>query len=185
MVCAALLFFGDGPRFTLWANSHHHIFADRLFGTLSVLAEWPLIAIAIGWAIAKNPRIGLWFALCFLLEFIINQGLKSGIGATRPVVQFGNLLREVEGHPLAHFRAFPSGHTAAAFTALGFLAIQINRKAITCILLLLSTLCAYSRLYLAQHYLVDIAGGICIALLILIIFQLGLSKFAPAKTGGS
>lgn len=171
-----MLFAGNGPKYTLMANANHNTIADAIFGTLSYWAEWPLICISLAWGILKNPRLGLWFGLCFLLEFALIQGLKTGIGAHRPVILFGDSLRELSGHPLLKWRSFPSGHTAAAFTALGFMAMQVNKSLFTGIFLLVSALCAYSRMYLGQHYLVDLAGGICVAMFILIIFQLGREK---------
>lgn len=176
IVCATLLFSGNGPQYTLLANSTHNPFADKVFATCSFLAEWPLIAMALLLGIVKNPRLGLWFGVCFLLEFAITQGLKTGIGATRPVVQFGDALRALEGNPLLKWRSFPSGHTAAAFTALGFIAMLINKTPVTILMVVVAALCAYSRMYLGQHYLLDLAGGICVAMFILVISELGKNK---------
>ncbi len=182
ILCAALLFLGDGPQYTLVANANHNVVADWIFTKLTFMAEWPFITLAILFGMIQNPRIGLWFGICFLFEFAITQGLKTGIGATRPVVQFGDSLRALEGYPLLKWRSFPSGHTAAAFTSLGFLAMQLNRPPLTVFLIILATLCAYSRMYLGQHYLLDLAGGICVALFILIIFEMGKNKLLSKMT---
>jgi membrane-associated phospholipid phosphatase len=55
--------------------------------------------------------------------------------------------------------SFPSGHTATIFSAALFLSLLINKRGVAILLLLVALLVAYSRIYLLEHFLIDIAGG--------------------------
>jgi membrane-associated phospholipid phosphatase len=52
----------------------------------------------------------------------------------------------------------------------------INKTPVTILMVVVAALCAYSRMYLGQHYLLDLAGGICVAMFILVISELGKNK---------
>jgi membrane-associated phospholipid phosphatase len=69
--------------------------------------------------------------------------------------------------PLDHF-SFPSGHTMGAF---GFFLIlnhfmPANKWYISLIFFLLACACAYSRIYLGQHFFSDVLAGSIIGVLI-------------------
>lgn len=166
---------------TLWANQLHRPLLDSFFSWCSYLGEWPLITFSIGFAIVKQPKLGLWFGLCFLLELCIVQGLKFGLNEPRPIQELGSALFEVPGSPIASWRSFPSGHTAGAFTALGFFAVISQYRFVEILYVILAALVGFSRLYLGQHYLHDVAAGICIALFVWLIFRFGHSRISSLK----
>jgi membrane-associated phospholipid phosphatase len=167
---------------TLWANRLHKPELDIFFSWCSYLGEWPLISFSIGFAMLKQPRLGIWFGLCFLLELFIVQGLKFGLNEPRPIQELGKLLFEVPGSPIAAWRSFPSGHTAGAFTALGFFAIISKHRIVEIICSILAALVGFSRLYLGQHYLHDVAAGICIAMFIWLLFRFGHKRISSIKS---
>ncbi|MEK0420960.1 MAG: hypothetical protein RLZZ161_811 [Bacteroidota bacterium] len=166
---------------TLWANQLHRPVLDTFFSWCSFLGEWPLISISIGYAIYRQPKLGLWFGICFLLELFIVQGLKFGLNEPRPIQELGNLLFEVADNPIAAWKSFPSGHTAGAFTALGFFATISSRRIVEIMYVILAFLVGFSRLYLGQHYLHDVAAGICIAMFVWLIFRFGHTRFTLLK----
>ncbi len=166
---------------TLWANQLHQPFLDHFFSWCSLIGEWPLISAAIGFSLIKQPKLGLWFGICFLLELAIVQGLKFGLNEPRPIQELGNALFEVPGNPIASWRSFPSGHTAGAFTALGFFAVISKYRLVEILYVILAAMVGFSRLYLGQHYLHDVAAGICIAMFVWLIFRLGHSRLAFIK----
>lgn len=59
--------------------------------------------------------------------------------------------------------SFPSGHTAASFTAVAALYFAGEKK-MWKIALILASLIAFSRLYLYVHYPTDILGGIIVGI---------------------
>jgi membrane-associated phospholipid phosphatase len=78
-------------------------------------------------------------------------------------------LKQVEGVDLVGFNSFPSGHALSAF-ALFFCLIFVSRNHLLKLLFFtLAILAAYSRVYLSQHWLIDIyvgsVIGVCFSLL--------------------
>jgi membrane-associated phospholipid phosphatase len=61
--------------------------------------------------------------------------------------------------------SFPSGHTATAFTIFLLTIYLFNNKKMVLIGLIYAMLCGYSRVYLGQHFPLDLGGGIIVAIL--------------------
>jgi len=76
-----------------------------------------------------------------------------------------SLFHSVTGVELHSLNSFPSGHTTTAFTIFLLATILIQKKWILPVGLLYATLAGYSRIYLAQHFPIDVAGGIIAAIL--------------------
>lgn len=92
-------------------------------------------------------------------------------GAPRPALAIPDhsLFHSVTGVELHSLNSFPSGHTTTAFTIFLLGAILINKKWVLPIGLLYAILAGYSRIYLAQHFPIDVAGGIIAAILTVLI----------------
>ena len=83
-------------------------------------------------------------------------------------------LKEVNGVDLAGFHSFPSGHALSAF-ALFFCLLFISKNHFMKIVYFsLAGIAAYSRVYLSQHWLIDIYVGsiigVCFSLLMYVVF---------------
>ena len=70
----------------------------------------------------------------------------------------------VEGVTLHSFHSFPSGHTATAFTFLLLIALTVKRLDVLILSFIVALLIAYSRIYLGQHFPLDIGGGIIVSI---------------------
>jgi membrane-associated phospholipid phosphatase len=68
--------------------------------------------------------------------------------------------------PLAYYYSFPSGHTMAVFAFCTMLTLLINRKSAGLILFVISFLGGLSRIYLLQHFFVDIWVGALLGVLV-------------------
>jgi membrane-associated phospholipid phosphatase len=66
--------------------------------------------------------------------------------------------------PLSSY-SFPSGHTATAFCIYLILCLLMKKKWWVFIGFIIAALIGYSRIYLAQHFPVDVGGGIIIAII--------------------
>jgi membrane-associated phospholipid phosphatase len=55
--------------------------------------------------------------------------------------------------------SFPSGHTTSVFAFMAFLSIITKNKLFSILYLLMAIFAAYSRMYLAQHFLEDVITG--------------------------
>lgn len=88
-------------------------------------------------------------------------------GVPRPSLAIADhsLFHSVTGVDLHTMNSFPSGHTTTAFTIFLLACFFIDKKWILPIGLIYALLAAYSRVYLAQHFPIDLAGGMLSAVL--------------------
>ncbi len=165
----------------LLLNSYHTAIQDTFFKYYSMMAEGPLYALGLLPLLWKKIKITLFFGLCELSGGALLQILKHLISTDRPISAFEHYhsmaLPLVQGVELHHSNSFPSGHASTFFVfstccAL-LLAHQYKLKAkkrsifkewllfnsVLLLLLVLAALGAYSRVYLSQHFLLDISIG--------------------------
>ena len=141
-------------------------FLDWLLPKITVLANagilWVGIAI-IFLCVRSLRRCGLEMALSMLLCFIIgNLLLKPFIARIRPYDL--NPISLLISAPRDF--SFPSGHTYTSFAAAT--AIFFHKKSWGIAALVLSTMIAFSRLYLYVHYPTDVLVGIVLGVLLAI-----------------
>lgn len=74
------------------------------------------------------------------------------------------ILHKVEGVPVHRMHSFPSGHTSTAFSMALLLATVMRRRIWAYLLPLIAFLVGYSRIYLAQHFPIDVCAGILIGI---------------------
>lgn len=160
---------------TTWSIHHlHSKIADDFFIHFSWLAEWALIVVAASIALISNWKSALWMGVSLGIQALIVAGVKFSINAKRPIEINPDFVRQIPNLEIHHWQAFPSGHTAVAFFTMGWLAMNYpkhmkHQLKMAGALSLLALGIGYSRMYLAQHSLVDVCAGATIALTILII----------------
>jgi len=77
-------------------------------------------------------------------------------------------LHLIEGVKLHSLQSFPSGHTATAFSVFLMLALITKNRWGKLLLFFGAILVAYSRVYLSQHFLIDIAVGSLISVVLML-----------------
>lgn len=173
---------GDKGEVHLLLSSTHTIFLDYVMHYWSDAIT--LLSIATGIALfAYKLWYGAFFCTNVALVAIVVQAIKHCIHAPRPVLFFDDvhthLLILVEGVKMHTMNSFPSGHTAnffiVFFTVSIFIGLNMSGKkkqlwSVLCFLLAL--LGAYSRIYLSQHFLIDICAGLLVACLTTILTTL-------------
>ena len=151
----------------------HTAMLDQIVPVFTNLVDWlPYVTVVLllfyraGWA--------TFLASNLLLSTLIVQPIKHIVYAQRPLTWFAENMPDVslplvEGVKMNLWLSFPSGHTTTFFVLFFSLSIILcaeNIKGKT-ILSLLCFLCAsfgaYTRIYLSQHFALDILAGILIA----------------------
>lgn len=159
-----LLVYGKVGSFIL-LNSYHSLWLNTIFTYYTCLGDglFSLCVIAILIFYYKKREAALAFLYGYLISGIIVQVLKKIAVSPRPKMFFepGQYAYFIEGVTHAGNTSFPSGHTASAFALVTIAAILIKNKKTQLVLLLLAIFEGYSRIYLAQHFLLDvIVGGV-------------------------
>ena len=117
---------------------------------------WILLTIVL-LLIPKTRKSGLILAAALIVDLILCNGiLKPLIARIRPF-DVNSAIQLIVAKP--HDYSFPSGHTAASFTAVMALYL-VGEKKLWKIALVFAVLIAFSRLYLYVHYPTDVLGGI-------------------------
>lgn len=110
-------------------------------------------------AFRKTRRAGCILAAALVLDlFFCNLLLKPLVHRIRPCDVLPDVALLI---PRPDDFSFPSGHTAASFTAVAAL-WQAGKRCLSRAVLALGTLIAFSRLYLCVHYPTDILGGVLV-----------------------
>ena len=146
---------------------------DTIVPIITNLVDWlPYLCVILllfyraGWA--------TFLASNLLLSTVIVQPIKHIVHAPRPLTWFAENMPDVtlplvEGVRMNHWLSFPSGHTTTFFVLFYSLSIILCAENVTgkMILSFLCFLCAsfgaYTRIYLSQHFALDIFAGILIA----------------------
>ncbi len=163
----------------IWGNEHVFLFFNQLFSPIPLLWKW-ITYLGEGWLIGmlaviimfwKGWRVGLFIGLGPSIAGLVGQFFKRVIfpHSDRPKLFFEKLHQtiqlphDVEVH-LHH--SFPSGHTIGAFAFFYLLSSLTPSKTGHFICLILATLVGFSRIFLAQHFPVDVVVGSLIGILV-------------------
>ena len=171
---------------TLKIHSGNSYSADLFFAFFTHWGEWPIISIAILTAFWKLGWKGVLWGMAFASEGLPINGLKLLFNKPRPVEHLTDFVRQIEGVELAHWKSFPSGHTAAVFFGTLMLikfnrTSRINSVLMQAILLFAAFLVGYSRVYLGQHHIEDVVMGSLFGLWLFQLSEIILNRITPSK----
>lgn len=136
---------------------------DVVAGGARQLGEWRthvVLPVALGLVglVAGDAdllRMGAELGASALAVAGVTTGLKHAFGRQRPHCACSPLSFDAAGTG----RAFPSGHTAAAFAAASIVAARVERPWIRAALYGGATLTAWSRMNDDKHWLSDVVAG--------------------------
>jgi membrane-associated phospholipid phosphatase len=105
----------------------------------------------------------VFLLLAYLSTGLFTQILKRTFfeDMVRPSKYFHDIaaLHFVDGVKLLGSRSFPSGHSTSAFALFLCLALFSSNRPVKLVCFILACLVAFSRVYLSQHFLIDIYTG--------------------------
>lgn len=169
-----LLVFPKGD-FELLVNSGHHPFMDTFFYYITHFGDGLILVFIILLTGFRKLYYGFLVLLSFLISTVIVQSLKRSIFSEypRPSKFFDSLidLHVVEGLELHSYYSFPSGHSSGAFSVFFMLALLVKNKTLAIFFFIMAFVTAFSRVYLLQHFLIDIyVGGLMGAITAILVF---------------
>ncbi len=156
------------PAVRSWVTQHQDPVVRRVMEGVSRYGDWPehvalgLILIAMAWSRGSKRWMRIFAAMIVAcaLAGVSARVVKIAAGRARPNVQ--TETRWNGPRFSARYHAFPSGHTAAS-TAF-FAALVLAGWRIGTPLLVIPLLIAFSRMYVAAHYLSDVVAAAIIGL---------------------
>ncbi len=175
LVLGTLLLLCSKGELHLLLCQPHTPFLDTIIPIFSDLVDWlPYLIVFLllfyraGWA--------TFLASNLLLSTLIVQPIKHLVNAPRPLTWFAENMPDVslplvEGVRMNHWLSFPSGHTTTFFVLFFSLSIILcaenikGKNILSFICFLCASFGAYTRIYLSQHFALDIFAGILIAIL--------------------
>lgn len=174
LVLGIMLFVIPKAELHLALCQPHTHFLDAVIPAFTNLVDWlPYLCVVLllfyraGWA--------TFLACNLLLSTLIVQPIKHIVCAPRPLIWFAENMPDVtlplvEGVKMNLWLSFPSGHTTTFFVLFFSLSIILcaenikGKSILSFICFLCASFGAYTRIYLSQHFALDIFAGILIAI---------------------
>ena len=174
LVLGIVLFLMPKAELHLALCQPHTTFLDTFVPIITNLVDWlPYLCVVLllfyraGWA--------TFLASNLLLSTLIVQPIKHIVHAPRPLTWFAENMPDVslplvQGVRMNYWLSFPSGHTTTFFVLFFSLSIILcaenikGKNILSFICFLCATFGAYTRIYLSQHFALDIFAGILIAI---------------------
>lgn len=126
------------------------------------------VVIALFFLIRQKKKFPLLIA-AILISTLITQVTKNYIVVAEPrptaVITDLSQVHTVEGVELHTAYSFPSGHTATAFTIFLLGCLLISKRWVLWAGFMYAVLVGYSRIYLAQHFPLDVGAGMLVAVI--------------------
>lgn len=154
----------------VYINRFHTPYADIFFAKYTHLADGIVVFFIATLLFIFNRIKSIYIISALLLGTLITQSLKHLIYHMhmRPSVVLEHIpdLYLVPGVQVHAFNSFPSGHSTAAFCLASAILFAYNVKGWGAFFLFIyAFLSAYARIYLSQHFLVDVFAGSLIGVL--------------------
>ncbi len=127
---------------------------------------WALFGIVIFFKQRKKLPLAIMAVMIstIIAHYIKGHLLPINYRPVEALQNVKNLIHTIAGVEINYGGSFPSGHTTQAFTMYFLLCLLVHKKWMIPVGFLAAMLVGYSRVYQAQHFPIDIAGGIFVAM---------------------
>ena len=173
MICIILLASFTKPQLHILSNQANAPFFDIFFKYATSLGNGAVIAILFIILLFVRYRYAFAFLTGSLATALVVNLFKKVVfhNMYRPSKYFELYetykLHLVEGVKMHSLQSFPSGHTATAFNLFIMLAFIVKSNTLKLLFIIMAALVAYSRVYLSQHFLMDITAGSVVGITIM------------------
>jgi membrane-associated phospholipid phosphatase len=167
----------------IFSNEANSAFFDFFFKYATLLGDGTIIAILFIALLFVKYRFAFAFLAGSLATSLFVNIIKKVVlhDVYRPSKYFELFetyqLHFVEGVKLHALQSFPSGHSATAFNVFFTLALLTKNNVAKFLFFVAALLVAYSRVYLSQHFLIDISAGSLTGILFILFFFAWFNKF--------
>ncbi|WP_366186533.1 phosphatase PAP2 family protein [Flavobacterium ovatum] len=155
----------------IWLNQFHTGSLDSVFENITFLGDgWFIIisSLVILLFLKQHRNLAFIILISYISSGLFAQIIKNIITSPRPSVYFEmhHYLYYLDTFATSRigFNSFPSGHTASFFALATVLSGYCEKRYVCVLLLALSALVGYSRIYLAHHFLIDVCAGAVIGI---------------------
>lgn len=190
----ALLYIPKGDLHLLLCTRHAPA-RDIFYRYYTTIAEWLPYVVCVALILFARIGEGVFASSAMILSALSTQVLKHLVNAPRPLTWFAEHMPEsplplVEGVRMNLWHSFPSGHTTSFFALALVASILLTslpmvprtpRILVQIILFAIATLGAYSRIYLSQHFALDVFAGILVGILITLVCYAVLHPYEDQK----
>lgn len=180
-----LLPFYDKGTIELEINHFHHPILDAFFANITHLGDGLILIIPLVFFIFYKYCYLLLLAISSIIHLVLVHIAKKWLfhGMPRPAEFFKDIpFYEVPGVELHHWGSFPSGHTTTAFMLATFLYLVLPKKMkIHWLLIGIAFLVGFSRVYLMQHFLMDVWAGALLGVFSSLVSYMLVLKFFSKK----
>lgn len=188
MIAAVLLFsspllFIDKVMPTFWFNQYHSPFLDQLFYYFTYLGDGLILIPVLLFLLFKSYVWAGFFTLftiieAILVQLILKKGFFAHLDRPSAYIENFNELHQVAGVHMYGLHTFPSGHTQTIFLVITFIALASKKSNyLNIALLIIAVITGLSRVYLLQHFFIDIWVGALLGISIPVISIYFLQKF--------
>ncbi len=186
-----LLYSTDQLFFAINSLSHPVLDYVMIFFTFLGQGEYIALFLALLLLIYPSLRTKEFLVELFLLIVmlpLLNQGLKFYYNCPRPLTVYGEASVYTVGMlKSAYYKSFPSGHTLGAFSffTMMSLLLPMSYRKWSVVFFLLPLGCAFSRIYLGQHFFLDVYVGSMIGVCVVCVVHVAMRMIKSKRIKSS
>jgi membrane-associated phospholipid phosphatase len=151
---------GKSDGFLLINHLHNNAF-DKFFTMFTNVGNGLfVVALMLVLLVRKKMGMALQIGMGLLISGIVVQLIKHFFPCPRPQIFFApGVIHYIAGVTRTGHSSFPSGHTATVFMLTTLLAFYLPGRMPGLFFLMIAILTGYSRIYLSQHFPMDVLVG--------------------------